>query len=214
MRVIIASCSVVYTGRGDTTLAQAVRAIIIKDDGSISIHNDKSNKPLNYMGLKNVHTITEHDEFTLWAFDTTKESLQVQIHEMISDTDFSLEPGEVELVRDGTEKHLQAWLAENPEVIGEGLRFLEREFQTNAGPVDLLLENAQGKKILCEVKRTASSNAVYQIKKYLDSAREIDGFEDAEGMIVALDVRPKTVALADKRGIECVTVPADWKNFR
>lgn len=212
MRIVVAVCSVIYAGRGDTTLAPAARAIIIKDDGAISIHNDKSNKPLNYMGKGNKLTITNHEEHTLWSFDSSKESLQVTLHEVISDTDFQLDiENSPELIREGTESQLQAWLAEHPEALGRGFTFVQREFQTGVGPVDLLLEDENGKPVLVEVKRTASSSSVYQIKKYLDSAQEMPGFEAVRGMIAAVDIRPRTSALSLRRDIECVVIPANWR---
>lgn len=50
MRLIVASCSVTYTGRGSTRLAEAVRLIMVKADGTAMIWSDGgglSVKPLN-----------------------------------------------------------------------------------------------------------------------------------------------------------------------
>lgn len=213
MRIIVAECSVIYTGRGDTTLAAAVRAIIIKDDGAISIHNDKSNKPLNYMGKGNILTIVKEIDYEMWSFDTSKESLQVKIHNLISDTKVGLDLTEVPLVRDGTEKQLQAWVAEHPEALGSGYSFIQREYPTGAGPVDILVADEQGTPVLVEIKRVATLSAVGQCKRYVDSINDEDGFEGTKGIIAALDIRPKTLLLAEKRGIKCITLPAEWKTI-
>lgn len=214
MRIVIAKCSVVYTGRGDTRMEEAVRAIIIKNDGSVSIHADKSNKPLNYMGKGNVFTVdkkTKHKQ--VWTFETRKESLQIFITKIVSDTSFSLSNDDAGLVRDGTENHLQGWLAENPQTIGYGFTLVSREFATGAGAVDLLLEDTGGRLIAVEVKRTALSATVYQTLRYVDALK--DQFPDKEvlGYIVALDVRPNTLILAEKRKVVCVTVPSNWKEL-
>jgi RecB family endonuclease NucS len=213
MRVIVANCSVIYTGRGDTTLGPAIRAIVIKDDGCIAVHNDKSNKPLNYMGKGNLLTIEEFKDHEMWSFDTSKESLQVKIHHLISDTNLDLDLEEVPLVRDGTEKQLQAWLALHPEIFGQGYSFIQREYPTGAGPVDLLVADETGQPKLVEVKRTATLSSIGQIKRYIDAINDEDGFEGTTGILAAVDIRPKAFALAEKRGIRCVVIPSNWREI-
>jgi len=211
MRIVVASCSAIYTGRGDTQLVRATRAIMFKDDGSISIHNDQSNKPLNYMGKGNVFTETVLPDGMIWTFDTRKESLQIRMYEIISDTDFALTLDDPGLVRDGTEDHLQAWLADNPEALGEGFTLVSREYQTGDGPVDLLVRDKEGNPVAVEVKRIAMITAVDQASRYLGGLKDTEGFENVRSMVAALDIRPNTVKLAEKRGVECVTLPSNWK---
>lgn len=212
MRIVIANCSAVYTGRGDTKLNAGVRAIFIKDDGAISIHNDAGNKPLNYMGKGNVFTESIEDDVLVWRFDTRKENLTLYMHEVISDSDHELILEDEGLVRDGTEKQLQGWIAENPESVGEGFTFVEREFQTGAGPVDLLLKDAEGVPVVVEVKRIAMLTSVDQLGRYVTAIREMEGYEDAYGILAALDVRPNTVKLAEKRGVPYVTLDNMWNH--
>jgi RecB family endonuclease NucS len=212
MRIVVADCSVIYTGRGDTRLPRAVRAIIVKDDGSISVHNDKSNKPLNYMGKGNELSEVEFEDYKLWFFDTRQESLRITLHEVISDTDFLLDRNDEGLIRDGTEKQLQAWLAENPEALGEGYTFVQREYQTGAGAVDLLVTDPEGNPVAVEVKRVAMINSVSQTQRYVESMKEDPEFAQTTGIIAALDIRPNTVKLADKKKIRCVTLPTWWRD--
>jgi endonuclease len=211
MRIVIANCSAVYTGRGDTKLSPAVRAIIIKSDGAVSIHPDTGNKPLNYMGKGNVFTEESIDDNIIWKFDTSKENLTLILHEIISDSEHELDLDAEGLVRDGTENHLQEWLAENPEVIGNGFTLVEREFRTEHGPVDLLMKDSEGNYLAVEIKRVAMLNTVGQVKRYVDAMMETGLHGDVRGLIAALDIRPNTLKLAQRRGIECVTVGDAWK---
>jgi len=210
MRIVVANCSVIYSGRGDTQLVQATRAIIVKDDGAVSIHSDFGNKPLNYMGKGNAFTITSNGSETVWHFDTRKESLQITLHKVLSDSNHMLETEEPGLTRDGTEDHLQAWLAEHPQVLGLGYTLVDREYATGAGPVDLLVLDEEGKPVAVEVKRVAMLGAVDQVRRYVE-ALNVNSFGPVRGLIAALDIRPNTKTLADKRGIQCVTLPADWR---
>jgi hypothetical protein len=48
MRLIVARCSAIYSGRFDTVLPEALRLLMIKEDGSVLIHADSGGyKPLN-----------------------------------------------------------------------------------------------------------------------------------------------------------------------
>ncbi|MBU6202235.1 MAG: DUF91 domain-containing protein, partial [Acidobacteria bacterium] len=50
MRIVIARCSVQYSGRLDASLGEAVRLIMVKADGCVAIHADGgAYKPLNWM---------------------------------------------------------------------------------------------------------------------------------------------------------------------
>jgi len=48
MRLLVARCEVRYTGRLTAVLPEAVRLLILKDDGSVLVHDDAGGyKPLN-----------------------------------------------------------------------------------------------------------------------------------------------------------------------
>ena len=50
MRLVVATCSVEYSGRLDAHLPMAIRLLMIKADGSVLVHSDGgSYKPLNWM---------------------------------------------------------------------------------------------------------------------------------------------------------------------
>lgn len=223
MRIVVCDCSVVYAGRGNTTLDRAVRAIIIKGDGSVGIHNDIGNKAINYMGKGSVLTTTipedGHAE-EVWRFDARKEYIEITLYSIISDLRTPLDDGQVPLVRDGTEDKLQAWLHAHPAVLGEGLRAGEREFTTSAGSIDLLFEDEHGNIEGFEVKRVAMLASVDQCLRYVRALEEdFAGVKNRLGedisirvTLVALDVRPKTALLAQKRGIEHIIVPHNWNS--
>ena len=50
MRLIVARCSVDYTGRLTAHLPEALRLLMVKSDGSVLVHADAGGyKPLNWM---------------------------------------------------------------------------------------------------------------------------------------------------------------------
>jgi RecB family endonuclease NucS len=207
MRILIADCSVLYTGRGDTKLKPARRVIMLKSDGAIAIHHDKGTKPLNYMGGGAQFTETVNPDGSLtWVIENRKEALTIQITSIYADNDIDVDVDNSELERDGTEKHLQEWIEQNPQSLGLGWTVEAREFVTGAGPVDILARDPQGKPVAVEVKRTAMIGAVDQAVRYREALKLVPGFEEVRGMVVALDVRPNTIKQADKRGISYLTI--------
>jgi RecB family endonuclease NucS len=218
MKLTVARCSVKYTGRGDTILPEAVRVIIVKADGAVSIHHDQGNKPLNYMGADNVFTEVREEDALYWNFDTRvkssrtriTENLQIRITEILSDVDLPVDVDNSVLERDGTEHQLQAWLADHPEALGEGFTFIQREYPTGAGPVDLLVQDAEGRPVAVEVKRVAMLGAVDQASRYIEALKQNEGFADTTAIVAALDIRPNTQKLADNRGVRTVVLPKYW----
>lgn len=49
VRLVVARCSVDYSGRLDVHLDSAIRLLIVKADGSLSIHSEFGVKSLNWM---------------------------------------------------------------------------------------------------------------------------------------------------------------------
>lgn len=224
LKVVIADCSATYTGRGDTTLSRGVRAIIIKNDGSVSIHNEVGNKPLNYMKTATfVESINDAGE-QVWTYDSRKESLAITIHSLHMMTEMPLISEDPGLVRDGTEDQLQEWLSINPHILGEGFTLVGREYQTGKGPVDLLVLDAEGLPVVVEVKRVAMLGAVDQCRRYIDGLKDPEtpknpdhehiDFSKVRGMVAGVDIRPKTLEWAEKHKIETVFIPTFWKEFK
>lgn len=221
MKIVFADCSAVYTGRGDSKLPRATRAIILKNDGSVSIHNEVGNKPMNYMKTADWAPARDADGNEVWEFDSRRESLKVTLYEIFSEASHDLVLNDPGLERDGTEKHLQEWLTKHPECLGEGYTILGSEYPTGTGPVDILALDPDGRPVAVEVKRTAMVGAVDQCRRYLDSFKDpsVDhgpekrDYSNTLGMIAAVDIRPKTLEWAVKHSIMTVTVPSNWRQI-
>lgn len=176
---------------------------MIKEDGSVAIHNDKGYKPINYMIPPVESTINDN----IWRFDSKNETIVLEFERIYMNTEMPMEEDAVKVIKEGTEAHLQEWLAEHLSEIAPELQFLEREFETGEGPVDIRAKNLEGETVLVEVKRTAGGPAVSQIKRYLSAFSETG--EIAKGVLMALDFNPRALTLAEKHGIDCYIVPKE-----
>ena len=219
MRLLVARCSVVYTGRLETKLAEATRLIMVKADGCVAVHADGgAYKPLNWMNAPN--TLTELED--RWEVRNSKgEVMTIHLHEVLSDSRHELgsDPG---LEKDGVEAHLQELLAAMPHVMEDGLTLVRREHFTALGPVDIICRDGAGRTVVIEVKRRGEIDGVEQLTRYLADLANDPTLGEIRGMFVAQSIKPQARTLAESRGIVCVEVdydalrgmkPDDWTLF-
>ncbi|HWM16110.1 MAG TPA: endonuclease NucS [Microbacterium sp.] len=218
MRLVIARCSVDYTGRLNAHLPLATRLLVHKGDGSLLVHSDGgSYKPLNWMSPPCTLTLQSPDEsdaadgvIALWKVTHAKtgDALLVRVYEVLHDTthELGVDPG---LVKDGVEADLQRLLAEQVDVIGDGLTLVRREFPTAIGPVDLLLRDRAGGTIAVEVKRRGDIDGVEQLTRYLALLERDPHLAPVTGVFAAQEIKPQARVLATDRGIRCVTLDYD-----
>src|SRR6266540_7126777 len=153
-------------------------------------------------------TVIEDDGDTLVVRKRTGKSedrLEIRLLEVLSDA--THEMGEAAaLEKDGVERDLQELLAERPEVLGEELRLVRREWSTDIGPVDLMCRDGDDGWVAVEVKRTAGIEAVEQLVRYLERIRLDPATADCRGVLAATRFRPQALTLAESREIRCVEV--------
>ncbi|MEO1057405.1 MAG: endonuclease NucS [Actinomycetota bacterium] len=206
MRLVIARCSVDYSGRLDAHLPEATRLIMVKADGCVAIHADGgAYKPLNWMNAPNTLST---DESTWTVTNPKGETLTIQLHEVVSDVEVEMgeDPG---LQKDGVEAHLQELLASSPESIEDGLRLVRREYPTAIGPVDLLCRDADDGVVAVEVKRRGEIDGVEQLTRYIDRLQLDSSLGDVRGVFVAQVIKPQARVLAESRGYRWVEVDYD-----
>ena len=202
MRLVVADCSVEYTGRLSAHLPVARRLLVVKADGTVIVHGDRGHKALNWMAPP--CTILERRE--AWTVTGARgERLEIAIAQVHLDTtiDLGAEPG---LRKTGSETDLQWLLAQSPDAIVLGSRLVAREFPTDLGPVDLLLRDADGAAIAVEVKRVGELAAVEQLSRYLERLNRDASLAPVRGVLVAQTIKQQTRVLARARDIECVEI--------
>ena len=210
MRLVIAKCTVDYSGRLDAHLPQAVRLLMIKADGCVAIHADGgAYKPLNWMNAPNLFRESgEGSELTRIVTNDKSEKLTIQLHEVLSDSSHEMgsDPG---LEKDGVEAHLQELLAANVEQISAGMVLVRREYPTNIGPVDLLCRDQNGQAVAVEIKRRGEIDGVEQLSRYLEFLNRDSNLKPVTGIYAAQEIKPQARVLAEDRGIECLILDYD-----
>ncbi|MDR3070110.1 MAG: endonuclease NucS [Propionibacteriaceae bacterium] len=222
MRLLIARCQVDYSGRLDAHLPMAKRLIMVKADGSVSIHaDDRAFKPLNWMSAPCDLTeeepgVEQREAFageTLRAIWTVRnrgdDLLRIVIGEVFADEvhELGVDPG---LVKDGVEAHLQELLAASPGVFGEGWNLVRREYPTAVGPVDLMFRDAGGAYVAVEVKRRGEIDGVEQLSRYLELLNADPLLRPVRGIFAAQQIKPQAKVVASQKSIECKLVDYDF----
>jgi RecB family endonuclease NucS len=206
VRLVIARCSVDYVGRLTAHLPLATRLLLVKADGSVSVHaDDRAYKPLMWMSPPCTLTVTDD----VWTVAGKDGDLVISVEEVLSDVAHELgrDPG---LQKDGVEKHLQELLAAQCHVLGPGWTLVRREYPTDIGPVDLLCRDEAGAHVLVEVKRHAEIDGVEQLSRYLQRVSTVLG--QVRGVLAAQSFKPQAKVLAADRGITCVQL--DYEQLR
>ncbi|HET9944983.1 MAG TPA: endonuclease NucS [Actinomycetes bacterium] len=206
MRLVIATCTVDYVGRLTAHLPSATRLILVKADGSVSVHaDDRAYKPLNWMSPP--CTLAE-DGDTWTVTNKAGERLVITVEDVLHDSrhELGVDPG---LVKDGVEAHLQALLADQIETLGTGWRLVRREFPTAIGPVDILAKDDSGGTVAIEIKRRGEIDGVEQLTRYLELLNRDPLLSPVRGVFAAQEIKPQAKVLALDRGIDCVTLDYD-----
>ena len=220
MRLVIARCSVDYVGRLDAHLPMADRLLIVKADGSVSVHaDDRAYKPLNWMTppctLKESAIEDLDGEDTgeiLWLVENPKgEQLRITIAEIHEEISYEMgeDPG---LVKDGVEAHLQELLADQIDTLGERYTLVRREYPTAIGPVDIMAKDENNNNVAIEVKRRGGIDGVEQLTRYLELLNRDELLAPVSGVFAAQEIKLQARTLAEDRGIRCVVL--DYQELR
>jgi endonuclease len=195
-----------YVGRLSAHLPLATRLLMVKADGSVSIHaDDRAYKPLNWMSPP----CRLEEAPGVWrVVNKAGEELRITLEEIFQDSSYELgvDPG---LRKDGVEAHLQELLAANPTALGDGFTLIRREYPTAIGPVDLLCRDGAAATVAVEVKRRGDIDGVEQLTRYLELLNRDPLLAPVHGVFAAQEIKPQARVLAADRGIRCVAVDYD-----
>jgi RecB family endonuclease NucS len=205
MRLIVARCSVEYSGRLSARLPEALRLVMLKADGSVLVHADAGGyKPLNWMTPPTV--VEEEDGRIVVRKLKGEDRLDIVLAEVLSDVTHAMDFDAGQLEKDGVEADLQVLLADAPAWCGDGFRLVRREWPTDIGPVDLMCRDEEDGWIAVEIKRVGTIDAVEQLSRYLERIRLDPAMAGCRGVLAAQLVKPQARVLAEARGLAWVEV--------
>lgn len=210
---VAARCTIDYQGRAESRLPSGERLLMFKPDGTLLVHTSTKLKPVNWQPPGCTFSAGREDgKIVLTACrEKPKETVRITLEEVELVVSLSLADGE-ELDLVGSEDDLQAFLAQRPHLVEPGFRFWRRERASGRGPMDLYGEDAQGRRVVVEVKRRAAGvKEADQLRRYVERERAARGVE-VRGILVATEVSEKTRKYLADLGLEYREV--DWEKLR
>lgn len=202
--VLSVKCSIEYEGRASSKASSAWRLIIIKEDGTLLIHEPEGWNPINWQPKAYVMTRVEGGNVIIEALRKhPREVLRISVE---SDADVIIvRLGHGRFLLHGTEKEMVDYIARNPHVVESGAQLVSREVSTPHGRVDVVLRSAAGELILVEVKRsTADVDAVYQLSRYVKYYESLG--VRVRGVLAAPALSPTAEKALAKLGLRYVKV--------
>ncbi|WP_259372679.1 endonuclease NucS [Natranaeroarchaeum sulfidigenes] len=202
-------CTVDYDGRASSTLGLGDRHVMCKPDGSILVHTDEGQQPVNWQPPGCTHEVsTEGDRVVLESERSTPaERLVVEFERVGQVSTFAVDDA-TELSLDGTEEDLRNRILDDPELVEQGFTPLATERETAAGAIDIFGEDADGRTVAVELKRKrVGPDAVGQLDRYVDALRrDLHDDADIRGILVSPSVTDRAADLLERNGLEFVSL--------
>jgi len=200
--VVIGTCFVDYFGRATSKLARGKRMVLIKGDNSISIHQNRLVRPINYMVNTRIGAEVVDGVLVLNARRAKPvETLKVHFYSVDDVHSYELQD-DADLRLSGSERHLSDMLMQDLSFIEEGLKPCNKEEAFRKGVADIIAEDKNGKLVVIEVKRRQADYAsVTQLERYMKQVRQMKG-KETRGMLVAPSIRKNALELLERSGLE------------
>ncbi|SDQ29521.1 endonuclease NucS [Natronobacterium texcoconense] len=204
MLTVEAECEVEYEGRTSGYLGPGERILVAKPDGTFLVHQPTGHKPVNWMpgGGSVSARVSEGEAVLLARRSNPTERVEARIHECYGLTRFDATDGAT-YEESGTEAEMHEYIAENPDVLEEGLRIVEHERETKYGFIDFYAVDGDGTPVVVEVKRIqATLNHFDQLQRYVSLYEETN--DDVRGMLVAPSASERVKRALRDNGLEFV----------
>jgi endonuclease len=201
--VIVASCSVEYSGRTGSHLGEGERLVIVKGDGCILVHRGRDYQPINWQPSGCI--IQAHADNGTLVLKAVRpnplESLTLVMKEVQFLGTFLLQDN-AEFILHASEEEMQRAIILQPDIIELGFKILDFEKRVPPGFVDVYGVDAEGNTLVIEIKKDpAGFPAIKQLLEYLKYLHAPPG-RKLRPIIVAPSVAKGSQFTLKKSGIE------------
>ena len=201
--VMVAFCSVEYSGRTGSHLGEGERLIVVKGDGCMMIHRGRDYQPVNWQPPGCIIQAQVNDgSLILKAIRPSPlESLTLTAREVQLLGTFALQD-RAEFILHASEEEMQRAIILQPEVIEPGFKILEYEKRVTPGFVDVFGMDVQGNLVVIEIKKDpAGFPVVKQLMEYVKYLQAPMG-KKLRAIIVAPSIAKGSQATLARSGIE------------
>ncbi len=205
--VIGVNCEIAYSGRAESFLPKGDRIILIKQDGTLLVHQPTGNNPINYMKEAEHSLIIDNNELCLQSKNIkNNEFLDIKINKLHFHQIHSLE--DVEKIQiQGTEKDMADLIIKQPTLISKDFKPVSREEQTKYGFIDVLGHDKDNNLIVVECKRyNGDLAAVTQLRRYVEKLQDSKGVKVVKGILACPKMSSNAKKMLKDWGFKHVSV--------
>ena len=187
MLILAGDCIIEYKGRARSFLDWGERVIMIKQDGTLLVHQPEMREPINWQptGSKTEFKIKE-DKLILKSYiKKPPEKMKIKFRDIKFITTVSLKDN-AKLIITGMEHDYVNQIINNPSLIEEGLRVVKREKPVKSGMIDLFCYDKEHTPVIIEVKRSlANISSVHQLRMYVKDVKKDVEKANVRGILCA-----------------------------
>lgn len=198
-------CRVNYQGRAKSSLDRGERMVIVKQDSALLVHGPENYQPRNWQPAVDSWEVDAGEELLLAARrHDPDETVEIRFEEVdLVSVRQMVDRSELQLR--GHEVDIHESIEEEPGLVEDGLRVVERERKTPAGYIDVFARDADDRYVVIEVKRTPDYNTVLQLQRYVDEIAD-EFAADVRGILVAPELSDNVLDYLEERDLEFVEV--------
>jgi len=204
MLLVIGECMVDYRGRARSLLDWGERVVIIKQDGTVLVHQPVLREPVNWQPNGSIAEFkTKHDHLILSCRHLRPaEKMKVTFRQLKLVVATSL-VDRANLIIAGMEIDVVNQIVSDPTIIEAGLRIIKREKPVKTGSIDLYGFDINHVPVVIEVKRSlATISSVHQLRMYVKDIKKDRKEPKVRGILCAPRVPNMVKKLLEEQGLE------------
>jgi endonuclease len=201
--IMVAACSVTYSGRAGSQLGEGDRLIILKKDGCALVHRGQDYHPVNWQpsGCVIKASIIDGTLVVKAVRPSPLESLIVTARQVQFLGTFQLDD-KAEFQMHASEEDMQRAIILEPEIVEPGFKIVDFEKKVPPGFVDVYGVDSEGNTVVIEIKKDpAGFPALKQLLEYLKYLEPASG-KKLRPFIVAPSLAKGVHPHLSKNGIE------------
>jgi RecB family endonuclease NucS len=202
--MLVGDCMIDYRGRARSFLDWGERIIMIKQDGTVLVHQPVMREPINWQPAGSKAEFKEKDGQLILRVNHKKppEKMKITFRNLKFLTVTSLND-KAKLVISGMELDVVNEILNNPNIIEDGLRISKREKHVKSGMIDLFGYDKNHTPVIIEVKRSlANISAVHQLRMYVNDIKKDVNTADVRGILCAPRIPSMVKNLLSDYGLE------------
>ncbi len=201
--VVVGACEVEYSGRASSYLGGGERVLMVKPDGSLLVHQNRSSDPVNWQPPGSSTEVKLEDDVLVVESrsNAPPEVLTAWFTDVHAATACRLVDG-VDLEIRQKERDMQERIERDPSVVEEGFRVVETERESSYGRIDVFGRDSEGRPVIVELKRKqVGAETVDQLGRYVEDYRG-RGYDDVRGILAAPGLSDGGQARIEDRDLE------------